>query len=183
MLDPQRALPLFSWANEREAVRIRKAVLEQARDFNTKPQLSKLAQLVWGNGRWTLSHLTDDPILRQYRFCNVYREHDRVTVWIRQNIREPYAEHPTLWFMLAVARYINWPPALQDLLDAADEGAWPSSDDFTPEKMTRVLEARRARGEKTETGDYMIRAASDRNAPWYSWSNQRYVSTVVLGKV
>lgn len=30
---------------------------------------------------------TDDPILQQYRFCNVYRELDKVTVWFKNNYR------------------------------------------------------------------------------------------------
>lgn len=31
--------------------------------------------------------LTDDPILREFRFCNVFREDDKVTEWFRTNIR------------------------------------------------------------------------------------------------
>lgn len=50
---------------------------------------------------------TEDPILQKYRFCNVYRELDRVTVWIRENWRDPYANHPNLWFAMCVARQIN----------------------------------------------------------------------------
>lgn len=30
---------------------------------------------------------TDDPILQQYRFTNVFREMDRTTVWIREHVR------------------------------------------------------------------------------------------------
>jgi hypothetical protein len=37
---------------------------------------------------------TDDPVLAAHRFCNASREHDRVTIWIRQNIRERYVGHP-----------------------------------------------------------------------------------------
>jgi len=33
---------------------------------------------------WTL-----DPIFNQYRFTNVHREHDKTTIWFRENIREP----------------------------------------------------------------------------------------------
>ena len=32
--------------------------------------------------------LTDDPIFQTYRFCNVFRELDTVTIWLRQNVRE-----------------------------------------------------------------------------------------------
>ena len=30
---------------------------------------------------------TEDPVLREWRFCNVHREDDRTTVWFRENIR------------------------------------------------------------------------------------------------
>src|SRR5690349_19516029 len=66
---------------------------------------------------------TQDPILQQYRFCNCFRELDTVTIWVRKNIREPFADHPYLWFMLAIARQINWPETLAELIEA--NGAWP----------------------------------------------------------
>lgn len=34
------------------------------------------------------SHWTDDPIFQQFRFCNVFRELDTTTIWLRQNVRE-----------------------------------------------------------------------------------------------
>ncbi len=37
---------------------------------------------------------TDDAILQNYRFCNVYRELDTVTQWIAKNWRAPMAEDP-----------------------------------------------------------------------------------------
>jgi len=32
---------------------------------------------------------TRDPVLQQYRFCNIFREDDRTTQWFRENIRRP----------------------------------------------------------------------------------------------
>lgn len=32
--------------------------------------------------------LTDDPIFQTFRFCNVFRELDTTTIWLRQNVRE-----------------------------------------------------------------------------------------------
>lgn len=171
------------WINERHAIYMRKAYLTET----PGQKMSRKMTEAWGVGlsaggpEWSLKHLTNDPILQQYRFCNVYRELDRVTVWIRQHIREPFADHEHLWFMLAAARYINWPETLAELI--AQPGAWPSYTNFEPRIMTMALQARRARGDKVETGAYMIRAESDTNAPWYSWSKQRYVAEVVLGKL
>jgi len=56
---------------------------------------------------------THDPILQKYRFCNVYRELDIVTIWIRENWRDPYKNDPNLWFAMCVARQINKVETLQ----------------------------------------------------------------------
>lgn len=58
---------------------------------------------------------TKDPILQQYRFCNVYRELDTVTAWIRENWRKPHKDDPDLWFAMCVARYVNWPNSLREI--------------------------------------------------------------------
>ena len=43
---------------------------------------------------------TEDPILRDFRFCNIYREDDKVTVWIRENWRNPHTDDQELWFAM-----------------------------------------------------------------------------------
>jgi hypothetical protein len=186
VLSPEAAQPLFAWAAERHAIYMRKVWVDGERAataIGLERKMSSKMRAAWGvypEDHWSPAHLSADPIFQQYKFCNVYRELDRVTVWIKEHIREPFADHPNLWFMLAIARYINWPPALAELLGT---DGWPDHPDFRPENMTRILEARRALGEKVETGAYMIRAESDRNAAWYDWSKQRYVCEVVLGKL
>lgn len=95
---------------------------------------------------------TTDKILQRYRFCNVYRELDTVTQWIDAHIRRPYADHPNLWFMLCVARQINWPDTLKELMD---EGAWPRGT-WNPARARKVMLARQARGEKLYTGAYIL---------------------------
>lgn len=56
--------------------------------------------------------LNPDPIIAQYRFCNVRRNDDRVTKWIHKNLMEPLSEHPNLWFFLVIARIFNNPQTL-----------------------------------------------------------------------
>lgn len=59
---------------------------------------------------------TNDLTLQSYSFCNNDREHDRVTIWLRENWREPHADDPDLWFAMCVARMaINWPPTMAEL--------------------------------------------------------------------
>lgn len=124
---------------------------------------------------------TDDPILANGRFCNVFRELDTVTLWIDEHIRKPYADHDHLWFMLCVARYINWPPTLDWLQQRTL--CWPDHPNFGPEHITHALVAQAATGEKVYTGAYMIRAESDPNKEWYSWTKHRYIAEIVLGRV
>lgn len=126
-------------------------------------------------GPWTA-----DPVLRDGRFCNIFRELDTVTIWIDQNIRQPYANHPHLWFMLALARYINWPDTLAELIQTKQ---WPDNPDFDPSWLTTALEHRAVRGDKVYTGAYMIRAESDPSKKWYSWTKHRYIAEIVLGRL
>lgn len=127
------------------------------------------------------TRLTDDPIFAKYRFTNVFREQDRVTIWVDENIRRPFADHPNLWFMLAMARTINWPPTLQHLI--GHPTAWPRNDDWKASHLTDALEQWQAKGNKVYTGAYMIRAEGNPKAPWFKWTKQRYVSEVVLGRL
>jgi len=138
-----------------------------------------LARKAGKPGPWTT-----DPVLRDFRFCNVFRELDTVTIWIDRNIRKPFADHEHLWFMLAIARYINWPDTLRYLVDEAEEpGTWPDEPGFEPAKLTNALEDYAAAGNKVYTGAYMIRAESDPSKEWYSWSKHRYIAEIVLGRL
>lgn len=165
--------PLWDWINERHAIYLRKTILEGKvpthNPLNAGPRPT-----------YSLSKLTHDPILQKYRFCNVFRELDRVTIWIRQNIREPYCCHEHLWFMLAVARTLNWPDTLQELIN---EDAWPLNPKFKPSMMTKVLDRRKARGDKVYSAAYMIRAESDKRQASFDWTKQRYIAEIVLGKL
>lgn len=50
---------------------------------------------------------TKDPILATYRFCNVHREDDKVTRWLKANWRDPYAKHMNLTGAMVLARMLN----------------------------------------------------------------------------
>lgn len=141
--------PLFDWVVERENIRIRKE--------GGQP-------LPW----------TSDPILATYRFCNVRREDDRVTIWIRDNIRKRFSNHPYLWLMLCIARQINWPTTLEHLIDV---GAWPDTDDDDfATRMAQELNAWQAVGNKVYTGAYMISAPATKGA-----DKQSYIAETVIG--
>lgn len=145
--------PLFHWVREREAIRVKKHA--------GAPQ------------PWTA-----DPTLAAWRFCNVRREDDRVTVWIRKRIREPFAGHPLLWLMLCIARQINWTPTLNALIVNDHIDAWPSSPHFCLIAMKEVMEELRADGVKIYTGAYTITAPRTKGT-----SKIAYTCETVIGQL
>lgn len=108
---------------------------------------------------------TRDSILQRYRFCNVYRELDTVTIWIREHWREPHRGDPDLWFAMTIARFVNWP-------DSLDVIGYPVP--WHPERFVAALEQRKRDGEKVFTGAYMIHAGRDKT------SKARYLADKVL---
>lgn len=81
---------LVYWINEREQVRVLKEAGEP------KPWSTNL-------------------IFQNTRFCNIRREDDKVTRWIKTNWRDPYSTNPNLAFAMCLARVVNWPDTLTHL--------------------------------------------------------------------
>lgn len=90
---------------------------------------------------------TDDPIFQTYKFTNAYRELDRGTVWLREHFIEPYADHPELFFNIALYRRHNW-------IDTAEELGY--IENYNVEYYTALMNARRDRGDKVFTGAHML---------------------------
>lgn len=57
---------------------------------------------------------SDDPVFQTTYFCNVRREDDKITKWIR-NFYSPHVEHPMFEFNILVSRFLNWPNTLGSL--------------------------------------------------------------------
>ena len=113
---------LFAFMKERHAVNVR-------RTLNQEPP--------WSN----------DPILRDYRFCNVYRNLDRVTMWIHSNWCEPHKGDPDLWFAMCVARLLNLPASMETV-------GYPVP--WDPVKFNRKLKRRRDAGNKCFNAAYIV---------------------------
>lgn len=113
---------LLHWVREREAIRERK-------EAGAPPP-------------WT-----DDPVLQAYRFCNVYREDDKVTRWIKTNWRQPNRKDRNIALAMCIARMVNWPDTLAEL-------GYPKTWDAG--HFINVLARRKAAGEKVWTGAYMV---------------------------
>lgn len=97
---------------------------------------------------------TKDPVLGKYKFTNIHRRDDRVSRWIIENIIKPNQHRGDLWFILLIARIINWPPTLQYLID---EGVlFERAGDFDPMKFSKVVETYKSLGGKVYSGAYMV---------------------------
>jgi hypothetical protein len=90
---------------------------------------------------------TRDEILQSFRFCNVFRELDTVTEWIRVNWRDPNTSDPDLFFAMSVARVFNRTCTL-------DVIGYPVP--WKPERAFSRISAFRAAGHAVFTGAYMV---------------------------
>lgn len=122
---------LIYWIHEREAIRRRRELRF------AKP--------------WT-----SDALLRDYRWCNVRRMDDRVSVEL---MRQWYvdADPHTQLVAATLGRLVNWPAAL---LDATQGRPFTLAD--LP-RMRPALQARANRGAKVFTGAYVIPGVPGRN--------------------
>lgn len=118
------------WVNERHAIYCRRA------EGKPKP--------------WT-----DDPILRDYKFTNVFRQLDRGTVWLTEHfIRPHWDDDPALlFFNIAWYRMFNWTGTGERL-------GWQTSWELA--RVRRLLGAALASGEQVFTGAHIIRSAFGR---------------------
>lgn len=91
---------------------------------------------------------TKDPILGKYRFCNVHRENDRVTRWLRDVWYPTFASDPDVWFTAVVARLFNNPDTLEEIR--------PYILPWKPEKVRAILDARKNRREKVFNAAYIV---------------------------
>ena len=81
------------WQTERESIRIKKE--------------SDVLPSPW----------TDDPILQEFKFCQVFREDDRTTRWFRNHIREPMRNEEDVLMATIIFRWFNLIETGRTLID------------------------------------------------------------------
>lgn len=117
----------FQFAHEREAIRIKKEAGEP------KP--------------WT-----EDPVLQNWFFCNVFREDDRVTRWFADNIRSKAKTDAERVMACAVFRFVNTIHAGRVIADTL-LGGWK------PDLFRRCMtELKRSSPEPLFGAAYMIKS-------------------------
>lgn len=124
---------------------------------------------------------TNDTILQQYRFCNVFREDDKVTRWFKDAVRSPNRAHRNVVFAAVLFRMINCIPtgeilAYHDLFMDWDEekahmvlkdqkpligGAYMITTPYGFSKLDGIIEVMRPVWERRkEVSDYAVRCCS-----------------------
>ena len=100
---------------------------------------------------------TDDEVLQNFFFTNPYRENDKVTVFIKDKVREPLRDDPKVVLAIIIARWFNWPDTIDVLLG---KGGMKSKDNMlTHWNMKEVLarlEPIQDEGGKIFTGAYLV---------------------------
>jgi hypothetical protein len=104
---------------------------------------------------------TEDWILQSYRFCNIYRELDTVTLWIARNLLAPNNDHPDLWWFATVARFFNKPSTLQFML----ENDLIDPDNFKPAKFMAKIENLRTSSGPVFNPAYIINGVPKKGSP------------------
>lgn len=69
---------------------------------------------------------TDDEVLGQFYFCNVFREDDRTTAWFRENLRGPLADSPKVLLATVAFRWFNRVETGERLKSMLLSGRWNS---------------------------------------------------------
>lgn len=69
---------------------------------------------------------TVDPIFQRWHFCNVFRECDPTTEWIKKNVRDVFTNDPKVVVMLTVCRLFNRIGPLEALAQNGSLFEWDS---------------------------------------------------------
>lgn len=95
---------------------------------------------------------SDDPILQTFRFCNINREDDAVTKWVKTHVRDAYDARGKRFLVpqLLAARIFNEPETLSRILPVEDV-----------RQTLAVLQKVRGDGQKIMRGAYMMPVHGD----------------------
>lgn len=125
-----RQLKLFwYWINERHRI-----------------YLAKEAKKPWP---WT-----KDKILQNYKFTNVYRQLDRVTVeWSNRYAKLQRTSHGDIIFQCCLFRLFNWPQTYDKLHFGLPSGKWNKA------KAIALIDTMKKEGKQIFTGAYIVPSA------------------------
>jgi hypothetical protein len=105
----------------------------------------------YDNGKPDDKAYTDDTIFQRYRFCNVFREDDKVTRWFRENIRNRMYTQDMHVRAAVAFRWFNLPETGELLLP------WLLGEEPMSHAMRRISE-RAEEGKNILNAAYMIKS-------------------------
>jgi hypothetical protein len=91
---------------------------------------------------------TKDEILQTYRFCNVHREDDAVTRWLRKHWYSRFGKNKDVGFAAVIARLLNLPESLE----AVGSFVLP----WKPDVFASVLHVRKDNKQKNFNAAYIV---------------------------
>lgn len=104
---------------------------------------------------------TDDDVMNKYFFCNVFREDDKTTQWIRERITEAvYTKH--FVGAMIIARWFNRISTLEKLLPQPD-CSWDLMFDWNETYWAAMMYNRLKDVHPLVTGAYMIKTPAKMN--------------------
>lgn len=112
---------------------------------------------------------TGDAILQQYRFCNVRRENDAVTRWLRRHWYPHFKNEECIGFAAVVARLLNQPESLVLVKDFIIP--------WKPAAFIRALQKHKKEGGKVFNAAYIV---STNGIPM---DKIQYITERVLGRL
>lgn len=101
---------------------------------------------------------TDDPILRDWKFCNVFRQYDKQSKLLIDNVIKPHwNDDPALMlFNIYAFRAFNWARTYSCLVEGMGQNNWLNR--WEPKEAQMLLwNYNRNQGLKLTSGAYMIR--------------------------
>lgn len=96
---------------------------------------------------------TEDPVMQKWFFCNVFREDDKVTVWIRENVRRVMEGRWGQITAMTACRVFNRIPSLRALYNC--EAFW----EWDPRKVREAMKNVRP----VVGGAYVVRTTDGMN--------------------
>ncbi len=136
----------FAYARERYKILLRR-----------RGDLQEWTEAIPKSGKWT-----NDRILQQYRFCNVFREDDKVTEWIRERITKvSYGDR--LLPGIYTARWFNRIETLELMLPPENCPTPYWAHNLLYEFFPDVMRVRLSHLKPLVTGAYMVKTPTGMN--------------------
>lgn len=129
----------------------RPGVYETYWQFAAERQAVFERRLAGEPGPWTR-----DPILREYKFCNVFRASDRVSQYMIRHVcyQEPMPSPNDAVFQIVAFRTFSWPPTWEGMRVLL--GRYPTLEDLRSGAFEDALSDLRSTGAKLYTGAFIL---------------------------